>query len=95
MPSSKTYSLMAVPASALLFIYTSLAEPQIQIQDYPTQTVLQDEGSSSVVRISYSAIEIIDKIQTLKKVVSELIDNSVELEHEIIEMVDRNFWELI
>lgn len=86
---------MAVPASAILLIYTSLADPQIQVKDYPVHSEFKDEGSTTYARISYSGIGIVDKIQTLKKVVSELIENSVELEHEIIEMVDRNFWELI
>lgn len=95
MSLSKTYSLMAVPASALLLIYTSFTEPQLQLKDYPAQNLLEEEGSTTHVRINYSAIGIIDKIQTLKKVVSDLIENSIELEHEVIEMVDRNFWELI
>jgi hypothetical protein len=86
---------MAVPASALLLIYTSFAEPQLQLKDYPAQNLLEEEGSTTHVRINYSAIGILDKIQTLKKVVSDLIENSIDLEHEVVEMVDRTFWELI
>lgn len=95
MSSSKVSSLMAVPVSALLLIYTSFAEPQLQPRDYPAQNLLEDKGSTTHARINYSAIGILDKIQTLKKVASDLIENSIELEPEVVEMVDRSFWELI
>lgn len=95
MALSKIQSLMAVPASAFLLIYTSLAEPQIQIKNYPIQNEIKEEDSSTHAFISYSAIEMIDKIQTLKNVASQLVDNAIELDPKIVEMVDRNFWELI
>ena len=86
------------PISAAILIYSATTEsfePQYELMQYRPLHEIYQQDSSAVIQTSILGIETINKIRTIQDFASKVIENMVDLEPAIIEMVDRNFWELI
>jgi hypothetical protein len=70
-------------------------DTQVVPMNLPALREFYTKDSNPYLQITFDGIKDINRMRTLQRFASELLNNTVDLEPDIIAMVDRKFWELI